>query len=236
MNTIFHIMRSPPGGILEQSNTTNRLFRTKIEPVLNTRWYVDQISRLNLNGEDGSVFGIDVKDAGSLNGEPNFVFTMGMLFTKLLEHPVNAGCFRIDTDHICRHELTGFLESLDSVTVGLQDFFIVNIDTDAAFDIPLFVLDSKGLEKLTDLVHIFNSTIFVLQSNTYQIIAFHQMVSFNPGICLQEILQHQLASHAFEEKFKDLNVSSRGEQILSPGIKSMLAQQKPMWVRLFARE
>ena len=41
MDTILHIMRSPPGGILEQSNATNRLVRTKIKPVLDTRWYVD---------------------------------------------------------------------------------------------------------------------------------------------------------------------------------------------------
>ena len=81
---------------------------------------------------------------------------MGMLFTELLEHPVNAGCFRIDADHIYRHELTDFLESLDFGTVGLQNLFIVSIDTNAASDIPLFVPDSKWLEKLADLINIFN--------------------------------------------------------------------------------
>ena len=75
--------------------------------------YTDQITRLDGDGEHGGRFRVDVKYAGTLDGESNFVLSMQMFFVEFGQHLIQSRSFPVDVDYISGHETMGVFETLN---------------------------------------------------------------------------------------------------------------------------
>src|SRR5690606_17931126 len=132
VDAIVHIVRSPPRNILKQSNAADGAVGAQVEPMPRSGGNIDQIARLDLNGEHRAVLRMNVEDAATFNGEADFVFTVGVLLAEFGQHGVQVGRLRVDVDDVCRHKPTQLLEAFDLGGVGGQDFFVAGVGADAA--------------------------------------------------------------------------------------------------------
>src|SRR5262245_49769778 len=161
----FHIVGRPPALILEQPNAANCLVLAQVKPVLRPARHVDQIARLNLNGEHRTILRMNVKHAAAADREPHFVLGVRVLLAEFGEHCIEVRCRRRYVDHVRRDKPTGLLQPLDLRRISREYLLIRRLRPDPSLDIPILIPDAKRLQKLTDLPRISDFTILVLNTD-----------------------------------------------------------------------
>src|SRR5262245_26672254 len=63
VDRIFHVMRRPAGGVLEEADAADGAVAAEVEPVLRSHRDVDEIPRFDLNCEHRAVLWMNVKHA-----------------------------------------------------------------------------------------------------------------------------------------------------------------------------
>src|SRR6476620_1135073 len=158
-------MRRPPALILKQPNAADRLVLAQIEPVLRAARYIDQITRLDLNGEHGAIFRMNMKHAAAADGEPYFILRVRMLLAEPGQHRVEVRRRWRDVDHVGGDEAACFAQSLDLRRVSRENVLVRGLGADTALDIPVLVPDAERLQELTDFLWIGNLAVLVLDAD-----------------------------------------------------------------------
>src|SRR6266508_1878291 len=146
------VVGNPTRRVLEQANRANRAVAAEVEPVPCLPGHANQITRLDLDGDDGRASRTYVKQTATMNDETHLVIVVPVLTAEFRQHLFQARGLRLDIDHVrCDVAAAGF-EPFDIFGVSPQDLVRGCAGSDGAGRLPPFVVYSDAFEMARDLL------------------------------------------------------------------------------------